>query len=68
MVDKTLKSAELVTIKRGLHKVLVNTLSGEQHSITFYTKKQAQDYLKWVCGEPKSVEEQIKDLIINGII
>jgi hypothetical protein len=63
MIDPELKSAELVSIKRGQHKVLVNWHSGEQSSITFRTKAEAQYYITWVSGKQKSKEQQIMDFI-----
>jgi len=59
MIDKEIKSVELVTIKKGLHKVLVNWFSDEQSAITFYTKKEAERYLEWLSGEPKTFKSKI---------
>jgi len=52
-VDKDIKNVEIQTIKRGLYKVVISWLSTvEQASVTFYTKKEAVSYYKWLTMNP----------------
>lgn len=51
-IDSKIKSVELLTIKRGSHKVLVNWVSGDVSSIAFSNKKDAQYYINWVSNVP----------------
>ena len=51
-IDSNIKSVELLTIKRGSHKVLINWVSGDVSSISFSNKKDAEYYIKWLSNDP----------------